>query len=187
VRSYHQQIRFLPGQLLLDSSQRIAVLDRHQGPVLTQFQSLDQPGQRLFALLPDEAGELASFLSAERQGDGRNIVLERSLVCVEEVEARLGKEACRELYSRCRSVREINWDEDPSVRGLIRIADYQDWSLYLPQQPFNGGGDERIRERTPSVPAGHHKIDVMGLRASRDGTGGISNADIDSIRQLAAR
>jgi hypothetical protein len=106
---------------------------------------------------------------------------------VKDVEAGLGKEGCRKLYSRCRSVREINWDEHPSVRGLIRIADYHDWSLYLSQQTLNGGGDERIRERTPSAPAGHHEIDVMCLRASSDGTSGISNADIDAIRKLVAR
>jgi hypothetical protein len=64
--SYHQQIRLLPGDFLLDESQRIAVLDRHQGSALTQLQRLDQPGQRPFALLPGGTGELAFFLSAER-------------------------------------------------------------------------------------------------------------------------
>ena len=187
MRSYYQQIRFLPSQFLLDSSQRVAVLDRHQGSTLTQPQGLDQPGQRLFGLLPDGTEELACFLSAARQGEGRNVILERSLVCVEEVEARLGKEVCCELYSRCRSVREINWDENPSVGGLIRIADDQNWSLNLLQQAFNGSGGECSRKRTPSVPSGHHKIDVMRMRPSRDGTGGISNADIDAIRQVAMR
>jgi hypothetical protein len=47
----------------------------------------------------------------------------------------------------------------------------------------NGGGP--VRDRTPLVPAGYHEIDVMRLRAGRDGTGRISDADIDAVRQLA--
>lgn len=136
----------------------------------------------MLALLPDGLRELASFSSAERQEPVGNVVLERLFVGVKEVEAGLGKEGRRKLYLRCRSVRNINWDEDSSVRGLIRIADDQKWLLHLLQQPFNGAGDEHLRERTPSVPAGHHEIDVMSLRARRDGNSGISNADIDAMR-----
>jgi hypothetical protein len=187
MSSYDQQIRLLQGQFLLDERQRIAVLDGQQWPAFTQLYRVDQPGQRVLALLPDGARELGSFSSAERQGPGRNVVLERFLVCVKEVDAGLGKEGCRELYLRCRSVRKINWDEDPSVRGLIRIADHQDWLLQLLQQTLDGAGDEPIRERTSSVPTGHHEIDVVSLSARRYGNSGISNADIDAIRQLGAR
>jgi len=49
----------------------------------------------------------------------------------------------------------------------------------------NGGGGP-VRDRTPLVPAGYDEIDVMRLRAGRDGTGRISDADIDAVRQLAA-
>lgn len=85
------------------------------------------------AIIPLWAGDLPSFfLWAERQGRGRDIVLETSLVCVKKVEARLGKERCRKPYSRCRSVREINRDEDPLVRRLIWIADDQYRPLNLP-------------------------------------------------------
>src|SRR5262245_43817639 len=99
------------------------------------------------------------------------------------MEARLGKEGRRRAYHRCRSVREINGDEDPLVRRLIRIADDQNRPLNLPQQAPDRG--ESIRDRTPLVPAGHDQIDVMRLRAGRDGTGRISDADIDAVRQLA--
>ena len=44
----------------------------------------------------------------------------------------------------------------------------------------NGGG-EPVRDRTPLVPAGYHEIDVMPLRAGCDGTGRISDADIDAM------
>lgn len=84
-------------------------------------------------IIPLRARDLPSFfLWAERQGRGRNIVLETSVACVKKVEARLGKERCRKPYSRCRSVREINRDEDPLVRRLIWIADDQNRPLGLP-------------------------------------------------------
>jgi hypothetical protein len=106
---------------------------------------------------------------------------------VKEVDAGLGKEGRRKLYLRCRSVGCINWGENSAVRRLIRTADYQDWLLHRLQQTLNGAGDELIRERTPSVPAGHHEIDIISLRARRNGNSRISNADINAIRQLVAR
>jgi hypothetical protein len=51
-----------------------------------------------------------------------------------------------------------------------------------PRSELRGGS---IRDRTPLVPADHDKIGVMRLRAGRDGTGRISDADIDVVRELA--
>jgi hypothetical protein len=187
LSSQHQQIRLLPSQLLLDENQRIAVLDRQCRSALAQPQSRDEPGRRVLGLLPDWVGELPSFLlSAERQRQGRNVVLETPLVCVKKVETRPGKEGCRKLQSCRRSACEINRDEDPSVRRLIRIADDQNRPLDPLQQALDGGGSERIRDRTPLVPAGHDEIDAMGSRARRDGPRGFSNADINAVRELAA-
>jgi hypothetical protein len=51
-----------------------------------------------------------------------------------------------------------------------------------PRSELRGGS---LRDRTPLVPADHDKIGVMRLRAGGDGTGRISDADIDVVRELA--
>jgi hypothetical protein len=188
VSSQHQQIRLLPSQFLSYQNQRITVFDRHCWPALTEPQRLDEPGQCPLRLLPVQTGERPSFLlSGAGQREASNVVSETALVCMKKVKARLWKERCRKPYSSRRSVREVDWDEDPTVRGLVRIADHQNGSLGPLQQTPNGGGAEHIRECMPLVPGGHDKIDVMRLRAGRDDTDGISNADIDAVRQLMAR
>jgi hypothetical protein len=97
------------------------------------------------------------------------------------MQPRIGKESCRKSYSRRRSIREIDRHEDPSVWGLIRMTDHQDGTLDPPQQTAEGRGGEHMRERTQMVPTGHDEIDVERSRPRGDGTGGLSNSDIDTV------
>jgi hypothetical protein len=178
----HQQIRLLPSQFLLDEKQRIAGLDRHRRSALAQPHCRDEPGQRLLWFLRNWGTGLPSFLAAERGRDARNVILETSIVCVKKLEARLGEEGCRKLQSRRRGAREIERDEDSSVRGLVRIADDKKRPLDVLQQTPDGGGGN-----VPTlVSTGHDKIDAMGVRAGCNGPGGFSNADVDAARQVAA-
>ena len=103
---------------------------------------------------------------------------------MKKVEARLRKKGRCKPYSGRRSIRQIHRDENPAVRGLVRIADDEYRLPNLPQQTPEGGVFKPAREPAPLMPAGHDKVDAMALRPRRNGAGRISDADVDAVRQL---